>query len=126
RGRPVTTLADVVALVRAGDAETMALIRDAARKLGEVVASAVNLLNPAVVVLGGDVAEAFQPLVSGVREVVYRRSTALATRDLRIDRSRLGPTAARPGCALMALDHILPPEAIDAAPSPLLATSNTP
>lgn len=126
RGRPVTTLADVVALVRAGDAETMALIRDAARKLGEVVASAVNLLNPAVVVLGGDVAEAFQPLVSGVREVVYRRSTALATRDLRIDRSRLGPTAALTGCALMALDHILSPEAIDAAPSPLLATSNTP
>ncbi|GAA5069647.1 ROK family transcriptional regulator [Thermocatellispora tengchongensis] len=115
RGKDVAGIADVVALVRAGDAETMAVIREAARRLGEVVASAVNLLNPAVVVLGGDVAEAFQPLVSGVREVVYRRSTALATRNLRIERSRLGPGAGITGCALMVLDHILAPEAVDAA-----------
>ncbi|GLW06609.1 sugar kinase [Microtetraspora sp. NBRC 13810] len=115
RGREVSALPDVVALVRAGDAETMAVIRDAARKLGEVVASAVNLLNPAVVVLGGDVAEAFQPLVSGVREVVYRRSTALATRNLRIERSRLGPGAGITGCAVMVLEHILSAEAVDAA-----------
>nr|BFE77911.1 hypothetical protein GCM10020093_005120 [Planobispora longispora] len=114
RGRDVKTLADAVALVRAGDAETMAVIRDAARMLGEVVATAVNILNPAVVVLGGDVAEAFQPLVSGVREVVYRRSTALSTRNLRIERSRLGPGAGITGCAHMVLDHILAPEAVDA------------
>ncbi|WP_068923017.1 ROK family transcriptional regulator [Planobispora rosea] len=114
RGRDVKTLADVVALVRAGDAGTMTVIRDAARMLGEVVATAVNILNPAVVVLGGDVAEAFQPLVSGVREVVYRRSTALSTRNLRIERSRLGPGAGITGCAHMVLDHILAPEAVDA------------
>ncbi|WP_344866572.1 ROK family transcriptional regulator [Planomonospora alba] len=113
RGHEVKTLADVVGLVRGGDAETMTVIRDAARMLGEVVASAVNILNPAVVVLGGDVAEAFQPLVSGVREVVYRRSTALATRNLRIERSRLGPGAGITGCAHLVLDHILSPEAVD-------------
>ncbi|SDR14814.1 ROK family transcriptional regulator [Thermostaphylospora chromogena] len=118
QGRDVSTLADVVALVRAGDAETMALVRRAARMLGEVLAGAINLLNPAVVVLGGDVAETFQPMVSGVREVVYRRSTALATRDLRIERTRLGPEAGLTGCALMVLDHILSPEAIDEAPLP--------
>ncbi|MBG0817713.1 ROK family transcriptional regulator [Planomonospora sp. ID82291] len=115
RGYEVTTLADVVALVRGGDAETMTVIRDAARMLGEVVAGAVNILNPAVVVLGGDVAEAFQPLVSGVREVVYRRSTALSTRNLRIERSRLGPGAGIVGCAHMVLDHVLSPEAIDSS-----------
>ncbi|MEU9836939.1 ROK family transcriptional regulator [Streptosporangium sp. NPDC048047] len=115
RGYQVTSLADVVSLVRAGDAETMAVVRNAARMLGEVVATAVNLLNPAVVVLGGDVAESFQPLVSGVREVVHRRSTALSTRNLRIERSRLGPGAGIVGCAHMVLDHILSPEAVDAA-----------
>ncbi|GGK97329.1 sugar kinase [Planomonospora parontospora subsp. parontospora] len=116
RGYEVKTLADVVALVRGGDAETMTVIRDAARMLGEVVASAVNILNPAVVVLGGDVAETFQPLVSGVREVVYRRSTALSTRNLRIERSRLGPGAGIVGCAHMVLDHVLSPEAVDSPP----------
>ncbi|MEV0421162.1 ROK family transcriptional regulator [Streptosporangium canum] len=113
RGHEVKTLADVVSLVRAGDAETMTVVRNAARMLGEVVASAVNLLNPAVVVLGGDVAETFQPMVSGVREVVHRRSTALSTRNLRIERSRLGPGAGIVGCAHMVLDHILSPEAVD-------------
>ncbi|AWS48792.1 ROK family transcriptional regulator [Streptosporangium sp. 'caverna'] len=113
RGHDVKNLADVVALVRAGDAETMTVVRNAARMLGEVVASAVNLLNPAVVVLGGDVAETFQPMVSGVREVVHRRSTALATRNLRIERSRLGPGAGIIGCAHMVLDHILSPDAVD-------------
>ncbi|GII93763.1 ROK family transcriptional regulator [Sinosporangium siamense] len=114
RGRRVSSLTDVTALVRSGDAETMTVVRDAGRSLGEVIASAVNVLNPAVVVLGGDVAEAFQPLVSGVREVVYRRSTALATRNLRIERSRLGPGAGITGCALMVMDHILAPDVVDA------------
>lgn len=115
RGREVYSLSDVVTLVRAGDAETMAVVRRAGRLLGEVVASAVNLLNPAVVVLGGDVAESFQPLVSGVREVVYRRSTALSTRSLRIERSLLGPGAGITGCALMVIDNILAPEVVDAS-----------
>ncbi len=114
KGRDVSSLADAVALVRAGDAETMAVVRRAGRLLGEVIATAVNLLNPAVVVLGGDVVEAFQPLVSAVREVVYRRSTALATRSLRIERSTLGPAAGIAGCAYMAIDHVLAADAIGA------------
>ncbi|MBP2704126.1 ROK family transcriptional regulator [Microbispora sp. RL4-1S] len=113
KGRDVSSLADVTALVRAGDAETMAVVRQAGRWLGEVISGAVNLLNPAVVVLGGDVAEMFQPLVSGVREVIYRRSTQLATRSLRIERSRLGAGAGLTGCALMVLDKVLSPEAVD-------------
>ncbi|GLX93264.1 ROK family protein [Herbidospora sp. NEAU-GS84] len=112
RGRDVETLADVTVLVRQGDAETMAVVRQAGRWLGEVIASAVNLLNPSVVVLGGDVAEMFMPLVSGVREVVYQRSTQLATRSLKIERSRLGPGAGITGCALLVIDHILDPDAL--------------
>nr|WP_198168145.1 ROK family transcriptional regulator [Herbidospora yilanensis] len=112
RGRDVETLADVTALVRQGDAETMAVVRQAGRWLGEVIASAVNLLNPSVVVLGGDVAEMFMPLVSGVREVVYQRSTQLATRSLKIERSRLGPGAGITGCALLVIDRILDPDAL--------------
>jgi predicted NBD/HSP70 family sugar kinase len=114
-GKDVKTIADVTKLVRAGDAETMATVREAGRRIGEVVAGAVNILNPSVVVLGGDVAEAFGPLVSSIREVVYRRSTALATRRLRIEPSRLGPGAGISGCAVMVLDHVLSPEAVDEA-----------
>ncbi|MGN9780536.1 ROK family transcriptional regulator [Nonomuraea sp. ZG12] len=114
-GKDVKTIADVTALVRAGDAETMATVREAGRRIGEVLATAVNILNPSVVVLGGDMAEAFGPLVSSIREVVYRRSTALATRRLRIEPSRLGAAAGISGCAVMVLDHVLSPDAVDAA-----------
>ncbi|GAA4082093.1 ROK family transcriptional regulator [Nonomuraea soli] len=112
-GKDVKTIDDVTALVRAGDAETMAMVREAGRRIGEVLAGAVNILNPSVVVLGGDVAEAFGPLVSSIREVVYRRSTALATRRLRIEPSRLGAAAGISGCAVMVLDHVLSARAVD-------------
>ncbi|WP_084958602.1 ROK family transcriptional regulator [Thermoactinospora rubra] len=112
-GKDVKDIDDVTALVRAGDAETMAMVREAGRRIGEVLAGAVNILNPAVVVLGGDVAEAFASLVSSIREVVYRRGTALATRSLRIEPSRLGAAAGISGCAVMVLDRVLSPEAVD-------------
>ncbi|QXJ20597.1 ROK family transcriptional regulator [Actinomadura graeca] len=111
---PAPDLPALAALARAGDAPTVALLRDAGRRIGEVVATAVNLLNPAVVVVGGDLAADDAPLIAGLREVVYQRSTALATRHLRIEPSRLGETAGLAGCAAMVLSRILAPETIDA------------
>lgn len=113
---PADDLPALAALARSGDPATVALLRDAGRRIGEVVATAVNLLNPAVVVLGGDLVGADEPLIAGLRETVYQRSTALATRTLRIEPSRLGEQAGLKGCAAMVLDNILSPEAIDTAP----------
>src|SRR5437867_3065990 len=53
---------DVVNLVRAHDKHAVRLIRQAGRQLGEVLASLVNALNPKVIVIGGDVAEAHEQL----------------------------------------------------------------
>ena len=96
------------------------MVRNAGRLLGEVLAGAVNFFNPSVIVLGGDLAEAHEQLFAGVREVVYRRSTTLATRHLQIVRSRLGVHAGVVGCAVTVLQHILSPEAVD----PRLALSD--
>ncbi|MFC6885056.1 MULTISPECIES: ROK family transcriptional regulator [Actinomadura] len=111
---PAADLPGLAALAEAGDPDAVALVRDAGRHIGEVIATAVNILNPATVVLGGDLTAAYDPLIAGVREIVYRRATALATRRLRIEPSRLGETAGLLGCAAMVLDHILTPEAVDA------------
>ena len=73
---------DVVRLVRAGDALATRMVRDAGRSLGEVLAGLVNFFNPAVIVIGGDLAEAQAPLLAGAREGIFTRSLALATRDL--------------------------------------------
>lgn len=105
----------VARMVRGGNSDAARLVRDAGRALGEVLAGLVNGFNPAVIVIGGDVAEAHTQLIAGVREVIYQRSTALATRDLELVVSRLGDRAGVVGATTMVLDHILAPDAVDAA-----------
>lgn len=104
----------VVGLVRAGNQDAVRLVREAGRAVGVVVAQAVNLLNPAVVVIGGDLAYAEEQLFAGVRETVYRRSAVLATRQLQIVQSRLGDRGGVTGAAVTVLDTVLAPTAIDA------------
>ncbi len=89
------------------------LLRDAGRTIGEVLASAVSLLNPSVIVIGGSLAEAGDPLLAGVREVVYRRSLPLATADLRIVQARAGDSSGVVGAAVLVIDHVLAPDAVD-------------
>ncbi len=105
----------VVELARAGEPAAVRLIRDSGRLIGEVLAASVNLYNPSVIVIGGDVAQAHEQLLAGVREVVYQRSLPLATRHLRIVRSRLADRAGVIGAAVMVIEHVLSPAAIDAA-----------
>jgi predicted NBD/HSP70 family sugar kinase len=104
---------DVVERAAAGDPHAVRAVRAAGRRLGEVLAMAVNMLNPDVIVVGGDLADAHDHLLAGVREVVYQRSTALATQALRIEESRLGPEAGIEGCIVVALEELLSAEVID-------------
>lgn len=104
---------DVVALVRAGRPEAVRAVREAGRVLGSVLATSVNLFNPGVIVIGGDLSHAEEHLLAGVREVVYQRSLPLATRGLRIVRSRLDDRAGVIGASVMVIEHVLDPGAID-------------
>jgi predicted NBD/HSP70 family sugar kinase len=104
---------DVVRLVRSGHPGAIRMVRDAGRTLGEVLAGTVNFFNPAVIVIGGDIAEAHAQLLAGVREGIFSRSLPLATRDLRIVPSRLGDRAGVIGAAIMAIEHVLAPDAVD-------------
>lgn len=114
-GRPVDHIRDLVALAVSGDAETRQMLRESGRQLGEVLAVAINLLNPDAVVLGGDMAAAFDVYAAGVRESVYARASAFATRELRfVPASHIG-RAGVAGCAEMALENVLSPAAVDAA-----------
>ncbi len=113
-GQPVDHVRDLVALALQGDSFARGLLRDSGRELGEVLAVAINLLNPAAVVIGGDMAAAFDFYVAGVRETVYRRSAPLATRDLQFLPATHGDRAGVVGCGALALDHVLAPVAVDA------------
>jgi len=104
---------DVVRVFREGRPEVTAMVREAGRQLGEVLAASVNAFNPAVIVIGGDLAEADEPLLAGVREIVYQRSVPLGTRSLRIAPSELGEQAGVIGAATMAIEHVLEPGSVD-------------
>ncbi len=106
---------DVVALVRAGEPQAVGLVREAGRAIGEVLAACVNLLNPEVIVIGGDLGAAHEHLLAGIREVTFQRSTPLATQTLQTAASRLGDRAGIAGAAIMVIEHVLAPDEIDRA-----------
>lgn len=113
-GRDVRTSADIVALAHRGDPEALRLLREAGGVLGEAVADVVSLLNPAVLVIGGNLAEVQEPLLPAVRQAIYARCPSLSTRDLRIAPSRLGSRAGTIGAALLAHEHVFAPDRISA------------
>jgi predicted NBD/HSP70 family sugar kinase len=104
---------DVVRLARSGDPRAVRMVREAGRSLGEVLAASVNFFNPAVIVIGGDLGELYEQLLAGVREVTFMRSLPLATRDLRSVPSKLGDRAGIVGAAIMVIEDILAPAAVD-------------
>jgi predicted NBD/HSP70 family sugar kinase len=118
QGRSVRHMRDVIELVHAGDPEARRMIRDSGRHIGEAVATAVNLLNPAVLVIAGDLAAAYDVFVAGFREALYRNATAMATRELEVVPAAHGGHSAVVGTAAMVLDEVLSARSVDT----LLAT----
>ncbi|MFC6285490.1 ROK family protein [Nocardioides sp. GCM10027113] len=114
-GRELPHVRDLVRLALEGDPEARGLLRESGRHVGELLAVAVNLLNPQAIVIGGDMAAAFDTYASGVRETLYARSGPLATRDLRIQPAAYADRAGVVGCGALALDHVLSPVAVDAS-----------
>jgi predicted NBD/HSP70 family sugar kinase len=96
-------MARLVELVAAGDAGANRVLGDAGRTLGRVLADMVNNLNPEMVVLGGELSLAGEPLLSGVRESIDRYAQPGIARDLRIQLGQLGADAQLLGAAALAL-----------------------
>ena len=114
-GVPAATPSDVVRLAKDGDLQSIQAVRQAGRDLGEVLTTCVSLMNPALILIGGTMAQAAEHLVAGVREVVYARSIPLSTEHLMIAPSRAAGDAAILGAAQLAIDAALSPERISAA-----------
>ncbi len=114
-GREVSAIADIARLIESGDPLAVSLVRRAGRFIGVALSDAVSLLNPAVVVVGGELAEHTPSLMAGIRESVYGRSLPLATRRLQIVPARLGDRSGTVGLTGMLTDYILDPRRIDAS-----------
>jgi len=108
-GVPARSGADVIELVKAGNLEAIQAVRQAGRDIGEVLTASVSLLNPSVISIGGAMARVGEHLIAGVREVVYTRSTPLATEHLTIAPAATAGRAAVIGASMLAVEHALSP-----------------
>ena len=74
--------------------------------IGEVLAGLINFVNPSLVVLGGGVAGLGGRWLTTIKEVIYRKSTPLATRGIDIRFSELKSKAGVIGAAALVVDEV--------------------
>jgi predicted NBD/HSP70 family sugar kinase len=108
--RPVAA-ADLPDLLRAGDRGTVRAVEDAGDAVGRALATAVMLLNPQMIVVGGELAAAagdtlFKPMC----RAIARDTTVSHAESLNIVTSALGDSAGVRGAAALVLEHM--PEAL--------------
>ncbi|WP_103500317.1 ROK family protein, partial [Streptomyces sp. SM14] len=76
-GVPAASGSDVRELLADGRPEAVRLAREAGRRVGEVLATVVSLINPGVLMIAGDLAG--PPFLTGVRELLYQRAMPRTT-----------------------------------------------
>ena len=84
-----------------GDALALGVINQTCAYLGAGIASAVNLLNPQVVVIGGGVSEGGQSFIRRIDKEVKKRAFPSATKNLKVVKAKLGNDAGFIGAAIL-------------------------
>jgi predicted NBD/HSP70 family sugar kinase len=85
--------ADMLRLAREGDLGCRRVIADAGRAIGRAIADLLNVLNPELVVVGGELAGAGDLLLDGVRESISRAALPAAAGSARLVAGVLGDRA---------------------------------
>jgi len=124
KGKP-RSLAQVARAAALGEPAALDAVQHAGRHLGAAIANLFNLLNPSVVVLGGGLTAAGEPLLQALRESVRERPlwAALASADVVL--SELGDRTAALGAATLLLQAVLHEPDAFLAPTPALQAGST-
>ena len=101
---PDTDLDDIVAAARSGNVSAQRAFEDAGLHLGWGLASIVNLLNPSLVVVGGDMARAGELLLESAR-IGLRRHALDSVALTPVLASELGERASLVGAVLLAAER---------------------
>lgn len=90
------------------------VLADAGRTIGRVVADLVNCLNPAAIVLGGELGAAGTPFVGGVRESIDRYAQPASANTTQVIAGQLGARAELLGTIATALRASTSPATVSA------------
>lgn len=102
-------VADIGAAARFGDPYSAELLAEAGRMIGTVLAAIVNVLNPSMIIVGGELAQTGDICLAAIREGVYRHALALVSRDISIVRSHMGRSSGLVGAAAVVLTELFAP-----------------
>jgi predicted NBD/HSP70 family sugar kinase len=102
----------VVGAAAKGDAWAIHVVEEAAHYLGMAIATVINLFNPSLVLLGGEILEAPDLFLKGIRDVVDRSVFSIPAECVEIVPSSLGSQAAPIGAASLVLDEFFSSEQI--------------
>lgn len=103
--KTATTTRELIQLARQGNPGAKKVIAHTGEYLGLALANLVSILNPEMIVIGGGVATAGNLLLAPARETMRQWAQPLASKQVRVVRSRLGARAALLGMAKMAFDR---------------------
>ncbi|WP_231556428.1 ROK family protein [Cryobacterium sp. MLB-32] len=106
RGYRIRTSGDIVALARVGSPDVEGLLSAAGAEIGTALVDVVGLLNPAVVVIGGILSEAGDPLMSSIRDALLSGVRAFSGTGLVVAPSRIGNKVGVLGASLIAQDAL--------------------
>ncbi len=98
------TCAAVFELAAAGDAHARQIVEDASRVLAAGIASLIHAFDPEAVIVGGQIAQAGEPLFRILREEASWRTRRLLRRDVPIVPARFTAEAGVLGAAALALE----------------------
>jgi glucokinase len=96
--------ADLTKLAKNGDETARAVLNEAGRSLGLLLANLVSMFNPSVIVIGGGVVQAGEYFVCPAIEVMRKWAQPIAVKQVRVLISRLGNSAGLLGVAKLAFD----------------------
>jgi len=100
--RPVT-ISTLLELVAAEDRGARRAVSDAGATVGTVVAALVNIINPELVVVGGELAATGDVVLDPIRRAIERHCVAPASSAVRVTAGMLGPRAEVLGAAALIL-----------------------
>jgi predicted NBD/HSP70 family sugar kinase len=96
---------NVMELVESGDRGACRAVADAGVCVGRVIASIVNVLNPKMVVIGGELATAGSVLFDPLRQAINNGSIATAAEAVQVTSGELGDRAVVLGAAALILSE---------------------
>ena len=108
-GQGELTVEEIAAAAQAGDPICTQVVERAGAYLGTALANLINLLNPELIVLGGDLVAAERLLLGAVYASVRQHAMPKAIAESEIVVSRLGPDAVAIGAATIAMQNAFRP-----------------